>query len=539
MRIVNLIQGSPEWLAHRAEHFNASDAPAMMGVSSYKTRTQLMTEIKTGVSPEIDAATQRIFDDGHRFEALARPLAEKIIGQDLYPVVGAEGKMSASFDGITLDESIAFEHKTLNAKLRESFDDINTVAPDWRETAGDKLPIEYRVQMEHQAMVSQCKKILFMASRWNGQELVEMRHVWYIPNPELRKQIQNGWAQLILDLQDFTPEIKQAAPVGRAPDQLPALTVSIRGEVAASNLAEFKAVALGAIEAVNTDLQTDQDFADAEKAVKWCEEVESRLKAAKEHAQGQAASIDELFRTMDAIAAEARAKRLELDKLVKSRKEQIRNDIVWGAQTDLRDHVAKLNARIGRQLVAMPSADFGGVIKGKRSLDSIKASVDEELARVKLAANDVADRIEINLKKLTVENEFLFPDLASVVTKEADDFTNLLAMRVNAHRDAEEIRRESAQADAIAAAQVAAQVVQKASRPAIKVEPVTSERLVKLGEIQSLLAPIQITADGLAQLGFPHVDKDGASKLYRADSFDDICQALIQHLQTVSSTQHA
>ena len=33
----DLIQGSPEWHAHRAAHFNASDTPAMMGVSDRKS----------------------------------------------------------------------------------------------------------------------------------------------------------------------------------------------------------------------------------------------------------------------------------------------------------------------------------------------------------------------------------------------------------------------------------------------------------------------------------------------------------------------
>lgn len=33
MKIHNVIQGSPAWLALRAGYFTASDAPAMMGVS--------------------------------------------------------------------------------------------------------------------------------------------------------------------------------------------------------------------------------------------------------------------------------------------------------------------------------------------------------------------------------------------------------------------------------------------------------------------------------------------------------------------------
>ena len=83
MKTVNLVQGTPEWHAHRAQHLNASDAPAMMGCSPYKTRAQLIREVTTGITPEVDAATQRRFDDGHRFEELARPLAEAIIGEEL------------------------------------------------------------------------------------------------------------------------------------------------------------------------------------------------------------------------------------------------------------------------------------------------------------------------------------------------------------------------------------------------------------------------------------------------------------------------
>ena len=54
----NLVQGTPQWHAYRAAHDNASDAPAMMGVSSYKTRDQLIAERATGIVPEVDAATR-------------------------------------------------------------------------------------------------------------------------------------------------------------------------------------------------------------------------------------------------------------------------------------------------------------------------------------------------------------------------------------------------------------------------------------------------------------------------------------------------
>ena len=194
MKILNLIQGSREWLAHRAAHFNASDAPAMMGCSPYKMRTVLLHELHTGIVPEVDIATQKRFDNGHRAEALARPLAEKIIGDDLYPVTGTEGRLSASFDGLTLDEQTGFEHKALNADLRECFRQIDTIAPEHREAAaGFELPLHHRVQMEQQLHVSGAERILFMASEWDAEDnLVEERHCWYYPDDELRGAIGMG-----------------------------------------------------------------------------------------------------------------------------------------------------------------------------------------------------------------------------------------------------------------------------------------------------------------------------------------------------------
>ena len=76
MKHHNLEQGSAAWHAHRRNHFNASDAPAMMNCSPYKSRADLIHETATGLAAEVDAATQRRFDSGHRFEALARPICQ-------------------------------------------------------------------------------------------------------------------------------------------------------------------------------------------------------------------------------------------------------------------------------------------------------------------------------------------------------------------------------------------------------------------------------------------------------------------------------
>ncbi len=443
MKIIDIQQGTSSWHDHRRNHFNASDAPAMMGCSSYKKRSDLIKELATGITPEVDAATQRRFNDGHQFEALARPLAEQIIGEDLSPCVGTRGKYSASFDGLTFMNDVGFEHKTLNADLRELLA---------RGCTGADLPLQYQVQMEQQAMVSGAERILFMASKWTAEGLpVEALHCWYEPDAELRAQIIAGWEQLEKDVAAYVPE--EAAPevIGQSPETLPALRIEVQGAVTASNLDAFKVTALSAIRSVNTELKTDQDFADADKAVKWCEEVESRLDAAKQHALAQTESIDLLFRTIDEISEEARQVRLKLSKLVKSEKEKRKEQIVLDGKKDLDCHIGELEKRLeaidGRPCrFPQVVADFAGAIKGLKSLDSMRDKVAVALTNAKHEANQLADRLEANRKHLVQEDGdwiALFADFATVGTKAAEDFQALSALRIGNHKQQEAARLEA------------------------------------------------------------------------------------------------
>lgn len=438
MKTHKLTQGSAEWLAYRAQHFNASDAPAMMGCSAYKTRSQLLKELATGLTPDIDASTQRRFDDGHRFEALARPLAEAIIGDELYPIVGSLGKFSASFDGLVMLENEGFEHKSLNDELRAAMT---------ADCTGLDLPLMYQIQVEHQCMVASAERILFMASKWEGDVLVEERHCWYEVNMILRAKIIAGWKQFEQDLAAYVPEVAPApAAVGHTPETLPALRIEVTGMVTASNLADYKAHALAVFAGINRELKTDQQFADADKVVKWCSDVEARLAAAKQHALSQTESIDALFRTIDDISAEARRVRLELDKLVKARKDAVRLEIVQAGAQALFDHITALNTRLGKPYMPLVTADFAGAIKGKRTIDSLNDAVDTLLANTKIEASATADRIQANLatlRELAADHAFLFSDAAQIVLKQPDDLTMLVKLRIAEHQQKEAARIEA------------------------------------------------------------------------------------------------
>lgn len=532
MKILNLPQGSPAWIAHRATHLNASDAPAMLGCSPYKTRDQLLREYATGLVADVDAATQRRFDAGHRFEAYARPLAEDIIMDDLYPLVGTLGRYSASFDGLTLDQSTALEHKTLNASLRD------TMHPDIK---GFELPLPYRVQMEHQCMVSGASRVLFMASEWNGNdELVEERHCWYMPDPELRTRIVAGWEQFEADLAAYVPRVTVEPTVATSIGALPALTVTVEGRVTGSNLDVFRVAAFEFLSKIKTDLKTDQDFADAASTVKFCEEGEKRLELVKAQALAQTASIDDLFRTIDEISAQMRGKRLSLDKLVKARKEEIRTEVVMAGQKALEAHCHALNTRLGQNWMPRIDAGFVLAIKGLKTVDSIRNAVDTALAHAKIEANAIADRIEANRKATIIDGKdwmFLLADFGSLaVDLELVAFSAVLLQRIAQHeaRVAEALRVADEARAAVPAPAPAPAVVPARPVPLAAAAKTDERPTLNAGTLCKRLGFV-LTVDFLTdELRVPPAQTERRSSLWTESQFLTICERLRTHIATVA-----
>lgn len=448
----HLVQGTPEWHAYRRTHFNASDAPAMMGCSPYKTRSQLIKELATGLGEEVTPEMQRRFDDGHRFEALARPLAEQIVGEDLYPLVGSEGVLSASFDGLTMAWDTAFEHKSLNDELRSAFADIATIAPEYRDQqAGKLLPLVYRVQMQQQIMVSGCARVLFMASKWQFRdgnwECVEVHHCWFYPDDELGEQIAAGWKQLEADVAAYVPDAAPVALVAAPVQALPSVAVKVEGALkVSSNLDKFEVALRDFLEhRLIREPKTDQDFADLDVQIKAMKGAEAALASTDSSMLAQIEPVDTALKHSAMLAKLVKDNRLMAEKLLASEKERRRTEIVSSGVTSLRDHVAALNERLGKPYMPTIAADFAGAIKGMRSLKSMEDAVATLLANSKIQANAAADRIDANLKmlrELAAKHAFLFADTSTIVHKAPEDLTALVKLRIADHEAAEAKRLE-------------------------------------------------------------------------------------------------
>ncbi|MBS1169550.1 MAG: Heme peroxidase [Burkholderiaceae bacterium] len=519
MEILDLQQGSEEWLAVRAQRFTGSEAAAMLGLSPYQTRSALLKQKATGIAPEVSPAQQRLFDRGHAVEELARPMVEADIGDDLFPTTGTlevDGlPLLASFDGLTMDEAITWEHKLWNESLAQAV------------IAGE-VPDSHWPQLEHGLLVSGAEKCRFTVS--DGEE--RKVDFWYKSVPERRARLIAGWKQFAADLANYTHVEVVEQPKATTIETLPAVSVQVEGRVVASNLADFKTHAAAWIAAINMNPETDQDFADAEQRVKDCEAAEKRLDAAKEQIQSQAASIDEVFRTIDAVKAELRNTRLALDKAVKSKKDEKRTKIVLASKEALAVHVMTLNQRIGKNYMPFVGGNFAEVIKGKKLLSSIQDAVDTELARAKAAANEVADRIEANMKLLAehADHAFLFADEAQLVLKDNEYVQLAINQRIADHQQAAKAKEDEA-ARVEAAATEIGKLISPVTIPAVENRQAKGDPTMKLGVINARLG-FSVTAEFLKSLGFEGKKVQNACMFHEED-FTLICAALVRHIEGV------
>ncbi|MFA5386834.1 MAG: YqaJ viral recombinase family protein [Candidatus Paceibacterota bacterium] len=474
--ILKLRQGSPEWHQHRATARNASDAPAMLGISPYKSRADFLRERATGITPDVTPEQQRIFDRGHRIEELARPLAEKVIGEELSPCVGTDGTYSASFDGITFVEDVAWECKTLNASLRQAMP--YEICDD---SYGARLPEHYRAQMEQQALVSGCERILFTAASLDEDgQIGEVRHCWYTPDSAMRARIISGWEQFEKDVAAYVvPDAAPAKVVAEAVTALPAVFAQVTGSIdLKDNLPEYEVALRDFIEhRLIRQPETDLDFASLDLQIKALKGAEAALDASEEQALSQAAMLSAFKRQKDMLHKLTRDTRLAAEKLLAAEKERIKLAHVQRGQKAFAAHIANLNTRLGKPYMPQVPSDFAGSIKGKRTVDSLRDAVDTELARAKIAANEIADRIQINLttlRELASQHAFLFSDTAAIVLKAPDDLTTLVKARIAEHAAQEaarlEAERERIRQDEERKALAAAEKTAEAERQRIRAE---------------------------------------------------------------------
>ena len=85
--IVKLAQGSAEWHLHRMAHRNASETPAVLGLSPWTTPYQLWLQRTGRATVEVTTAMAH----GTQLEPQARAAYEALTGHEKQPLVLVDG----------------------------------------------------------------------------------------------------------------------------------------------------------------------------------------------------------------------------------------------------------------------------------------------------------------------------------------------------------------------------------------------------------------------------------------------------------------
>lgn len=437
MIILELVQGSVEWLAARAELFGASEAPAMMNDSKFMSRNELLKLKFTGKAKPVSAHLQKIYDKGHATEEMARPIVERKIDEELYPVTGQleNSKIMASFDGLTMMEDTAFEHKLYNATLAEN-------------VRNNVLEMHYVWQLEQQLLVAGAERVIFVTSDGTEDNYESMI---YLSIPERREALIAGWAQFEKDLANYQPEVKKEMVVAEEAAAFPLITFEVAGTQITSNVKDvLVAITERAEIEVNRKLDTDQDFADKDKLNKATKAARASLTKLVNDVQGKFVSYSEFAVVAADIDVVLQQMQSKGEKQVKQAKEAKKNLIKITAEKEVADFSASVDKLINPiRITAVYTAgvpDFDLAMKGKRTIESLQNAVDSVVAQLKVEVNEVKDKVIANLstlRELAANHEFLFNDSAELVTKENDDLINLIKMRISEHEAAEKRKFEA------------------------------------------------------------------------------------------------
>ncbi|GLT19888.1 hypothetical protein GCM10007938_36710 [Vibrio zhanjiangensis] len=159
------------------------------------------------------------------------------------------------------------------------------------------------------------------------------------------------------------------------------LEISILGSIQKNNFASWKLDLLEQIASTNLELETDNDFATASDNVKSLKIAEKTLKECKIKALEQTHDIQQLFSAIDEVSETARETRLILERQVRTRKQQIKSELVTQAQLKLVDY-CKAKSEIfsyldQEQFTAVSKLE--AAIKGKASLSGVERALDTKV----------------------------------------------------------------------------------------------------------------------------------------------------------------
>lgn len=186
MKVVELEQGTPEWLAWRRQGFGASDAPLLVHGKHYdRTYEGLIASMITQIDNPIPS--NWAMEQGKLFEPQARRWFEETYHVKAPPICCEHEDypyIRASLDGWVAEKNILLEIKYASKEAHQ--DALNR-----------KVPSKYVPQLTHQVLASGVSKIYYISGnpRFSADERITS--VPFTPGEELLhdmlRRLQISW----------------------------------------------------------------------------------------------------------------------------------------------------------------------------------------------------------------------------------------------------------------------------------------------------------------------------------------------------------
>lgn len=214
------------------------------------------------------------------------------------------------------------------------------------------------------------------------------------------------------------------------------LIIKLTGEIQSSNFNEWKKDLIAQIKSIKTELTTDNDFAVATQHVKLFKSAEKSLKEAKQSAIEQAADIQKLFAAIDEVSEEARQTRLKLDRQIKVRKLEIKEELI---DTGLKI-ISTFIDQQGADFKKIDHSKFldrnrlNLVIKGKAGVKGVQTAIYDLCGRIKteilLKEKEVADN-GLAIDSLPAGYKLLFQDRDSLLSSTRQELASVIDKRIS------------------------------------------------------------------------------------------------------------
>lgn len=139
----------------RSKFLGGSDAPAVLGVSPWKTRYQLwLSKIAQAATEPLDPAREKLFARGKRFEPLVIDMLCEEKGIASVPRTARNVRhqdIEHDFLSCEIDAELQLDGRIVNAEIKT----VSTfAASDWGEPGTDEIPLHVAVQTLHGLMVT-------------------------------------------------------------------------------------------------------------------------------------------------------------------------------------------------------------------------------------------------------------------------------------------------------------------------------------------------------------------------------------------------